>query len=256
MSWRGKAHSESGGGGHDAGGMMRWLLTYSDMITLLVVFFIIMYAQARVDNTRFAQIAISMRKAFNVEVLEGLDAPSPLPGFGASGALRTDALEYISEEMERMAAAEGAADEVGVGLAREGVVVSFSGNLLFRSGRADITPAGKRILAKLAAYLRTKPNYIRVEGHTDSTPIETPEFPSNWELSSARALAVVHYFIDEEGLPASRFSAAAFADNRPLTGNVTKEERARNRRADVVILDATELSSEALWGEPTPSPRN
>ena len=243
-----------GGGGHDGGGMMRWLLTYADMITLLVVFFIIMYAQARVDQTRFSQVAISLRKAFNVQVLEGLDAPSPLPGFGASGVIRTDNLQYISQELERFIAAQGAGDEVGVGLTREGLVVSFSGNLLFRSGRAEITPEGRRVLEKLAAMLRTMPNYVRVEGHTDNIPISTPEFPSNWELSAARALAVVHYFVDEAELPASRFSAAAFGENRPMTGNETKQQRARNRRADVVILDAKELSSEAMIGQPTATP--
>ena len=125
---------------------------------------------------------------------------------------------------------------VDVGASREGIVISLAGNLLFDSGKSDLKPRGMTLLDTLAERLRTMPNEIRVEGHTDNIPIATPLYPSNWELSSARATTVARYLAEHDEIAASRLSAAGFGEFHPVAPNDTREGRARNRRVDLVVL--------------------
>lgn len=123
-----------------------------------------------------------------------------------------------------------------MGATRDGVVISLAGNVLFDSGRAELRPQGLDLLDDLAAKLRDMPNDIRIEGHTDNVAIATSLYPSNWELSSARATTVGRYLIEHGGIAAKRVGAVGYGEWRPVASNDSREGRAQNRRVDVVIL--------------------
>ncbi|MBX5490418.1 MAG: OmpA family protein, partial [Chloroflexi bacterium] len=180
----------------------RWLITYADLITLLMVFFVVMYSVSRADTAKFSRLAASLQRAFNVEVLRG-SVPTSL--HGDNGTLQ--ATSAIQQELAATGLAEvdtgliRTADElravlaqlpppprggnVQVGTNRDGVVISLSGNVLFDSGKAELRPEGQVLLDLLAQHLRPIPNDLRIEGHTDNIPIHSTLFPSNWELSAA-----------------------------------------------------------------------
>jgi chemotaxis protein MotB len=132
------------------------------------------------------------------------------------------------------------APDVSVGTDREGVVIRLSGSYLFDSGRAELKPNSFAVLDAIAAELRIAPNDIRVDGHTDSTPIESPRYPTNWELSAARALAVTRYLSETDGVRAGRLMAAGFGEFRPITDNDSREHRAQNRRVEIHLLSSVQ----------------
>lgn len=228
----------------------RWLLTYADLITLLLAFFVVMYAISSADVKKFAQLAGAMRKAFNVGVLEGAPAMAILeeeketaPDVGGleEGSLGTEMgdLQMIMGEMNWIHEEAGLADNVSFSIRPEGIAVSISGNLLFSSGRAELRPDSLRLLRSLARALSRLPNPIRVEGHTDDIPPKGTGYPSNWELSGARAIAVVRHLAEVEGIDANRLSAAAYSQYQPVAPNDSARVRALNRRTEILILYPT-----------------
>ncbi len=231
----------------------RWLITYADLITLLMVFFVVLYSMSRADVAKFARLQASLKRAFKVEVLQG-DDPSSLRGddgasvatsviqeaLAASPALVPDSrmvstMEELRAELLRFPQAQQTSN-VQVAANRDGVTISLSGNVLFDSGRADLKPAGLDLLDALADRFQDMPNELRVEGHTDNIPIETSLYPSNWELSSARATTVGRYLVEQDGIAPGRVIAAGYGENRPVAPNDMREGRARNRRVDIVVL--------------------
>lgn len=224
-------------GGHDGGGGLRWLLTYADMITLLTVFFIVLYSMAKGDVAKYQVLAETFDRAFQIGSFSGFSPAAAEGTGGQAGSLRVEDISLAVQQVEELGRDLGFADSVRVGQRREGVVLSLSGNLLFTSGTAELRPEGRQVLARVAEVLRPLPNRLRIEGHTDNIPFSTALYPSNWELSAARALAVLHYLRTEAGIPAERVSYAAFGEFRPAESNDTREGRAANRRADIVILD-------------------
>ena len=227
----------------------RWLLTYADLITLLLAFFVIMYGMSSADVQKFSQLAGSMRKAFNVDIMQGggqnsiLDqqsaGPSGLLTASSEGSLGSDQasdFQAITSEMNWINQQEGLADKVSFAIRPEGIAISLSGNLLFASGRAELRPDAVDLLQALARILARMPNHIRVEGHTDNVPPSGTEFYSNWELSGARAIAVVRYLTEVEGIDPSRLSAVAFSQYQPVAPNDSPRSRAKNRRSEIVIL--------------------
>jgi chemotaxis protein MotB len=232
----------------------RWLITYADMITLLMVLFIVLYSMSQADASKFRILSASLSKAFNVDVLRG-DTPTSLHGEGGHSPATTviqeaivqavpvvpdsrmiGAVEDLRATLLRAPQPASPAGGVEIGVTRDGVVVSLSGNVLFDSGKADLKPQGLILLDALAARLRTMPNEIRIEGHTDNIAITTPLYPSNWELSAARATTVGRYLTEHGGIAPTRVIAAGFGEHRPAASNDTREGRARNRRVDFVVL--------------------
>ncbi|MGI5835593.1 MAG: OmpA/MotB family protein [Chloroflexota bacterium] len=225
----------------------RWLLTYSDLITLLLAFFIVMYGMSSADVQKFSQLAASMKRAFNVDVLEGshstsiLDQSSELPiqieaGLEDQAGLGATELDIIFSEMGWVFQEEGIEDKVTIQVRQEGVAISLSGNLLFTSGRSDLRPESVRLLSSIAKAIARLPNQVRVEGHTDDIPPNSSFFPTNWELSCARAVAVVRFFTEIEKIDPSRLSAVAYSEYRPVTPNNSPQGRARNRRSEILIM--------------------
>jgi chemotaxis protein MotB len=132
-----------------------------------------------------------------------------------------------------------------VGIDREGIVIRLSGSYLFDSGRAELKPNSMAILDAIATELRPLDNEIRIDGHTDSMPIDSPRYPTNWELSVARALAVTRHLTESDGVPASRLTAAGYGEFRPLVSNDTREDRAKNRRVEIHLLSTVQPGATA-----------
>ncbi|GAB4558630.1 MAG: flagellar motor protein MotB [Anaerolineae bacterium] len=229
-------------GGHDNAGGLRWLLTYADLITLLLAFFIIMYAGSKADLERFTKLAISLRQGFGISVLPGTGGDGILPGSG-SGLMPFPSLpqrsrDYlaISQALSQRVRSQGSGRYVAVNMRREGIAITLSDALLFPSGGVELSEESRALLDDIAEISRPMPNQIRVEGHTDDLPTNDPLYPTNWELSVARAVSVVRYLAEQGGIDPARLSAVGKAEYDPLFPNDTREHRALNRRADIVIL--------------------
>lgn len=237
----------------------RWLLTYSDLITLLLAFFVIMYGISSADAKKFSKFSASMKKAFNVGVLDGSPSASVLEqtmgisteaGSAEELSVASSELETVYNGMGSLLEDEALADRVSINVRPEGVAISVSGNLLFASGRAELRPDAVKLLQAVGKVLTDLPNPVRIEGHTDDIPPSGTEFSSNWELSGARAVAVVRYLTEIAGIDADRFSAVAYAQYQPVASNDTARSRAKNRRSEILILNVPTVSST----EPAPTP--
>lgn len=223
-------------GGAQAENHERWLLTYADLITLLLVFFIVLYAMSQADAQRFQQVSASLQRAFKVPVLEG-GSPSALHGEdGAGGGSVLDEIGVIRRDLAVALHAQELPEGLSAETTPEGVLIRLANNIIFPSGRADVNGEAYAVLDAVAAVVQRQPNDIRVEGHTDNIPINTVLYPSNWELSAARALAVTHVLIERGGITPERISVTGYGEYRPLTHNVTREARALNRRTDILLL--------------------
>jgi chemotaxis protein MotB len=198
----------------------RWLISYADLVTLLLALFIVMYAAS--DKERARQIA----ESFNSQNTGGRGI---LPGGDSD---KEERAKYEQQLMGNPILSP----RLKIRQGSSGLIVSLSEAGFFASGEASINPESETIISTLADSLRAGAAQIRVEGHTDSTPISTGKFPSNWELSTARASTVLARFI-ERGIPPERLSAAGYAGFQPIADNATPEGRAQNRRVDVVIID-------------------
>ncbi len=218
----------------------RWLITYADMITLLMIFFIVMYSLSKIDVAKFKTLAESLAAVFGAGGMI-LESPGPavVPGSPPEQIkelVEKAQLEKLKQRLENYIRENGLAAKVSVSTEERGIVLSFQDDVLFDLGSARLTDKAKEILGKVAPILVDTPNYIRIEGHTDNLPINTPRFPSNWELSAARATNVVQELIHNHGLPPHKLSAAAYGEYRPRVPNDSDYNRQLNRRVNIVIL--------------------
>ena len=253
--------SGRGRGGHAEEGHTdeRWVISYADLVTLLLGFFIILYATSELDLERFESISLGLAKAFNVPVKEGIDpAGSPVLGGGRGllpGPINTGRVDRdLAIIQETLAGHERARvlepGEIEVRREDDSIVFRIADSLVFPSASAELRPGALPLLQVIGEIVRDLPNEIRVEGHTDAVPVLTERYPSNWELSSARATAVLRYLTEDGAVDPSRVYAAGYGEHRPLATNETPEGRALNRRADIVVLyeveDLAGLSDEDL----------
>ena len=247
----------------------RWLVSYADFITLLFAFFTTMYAISTVDAQKMGKMVLSMRASFDSTVFDAgsktlslskgdqgegdkklvpeiVSATDASIGPNVLSRLESDlfrvadnppALGTLKRRIEAVVGPEVLNRRVHTKLDRRGLTVSLGEGGFFDSGSDQIKPEGRSILDTIAAELASVGNHVRVEGHTDNVPIRNSRFPSNWELSTARATAVVAYLVARFGLPPGSLSAAGYAEYRPVAGNDTESGRARNRRVDLVVLD-------------------
>ncbi len=260
---------------HEAGaGMERWLLTYSDMITLLLALFIVLWSISSVNISKYSALKESLRAAFAGKVLPGNPAvlqggTSILQSAGAqtptiqpqpqsiqsqlqsqisAQLARQDLqnLRHIQQMVQAYAREHGLTGRLQTSIDERGLVIRvLTDDLLFATGQAVLERRSQPLLTRIAALLLQPgiPNAVRVEGNTDSVPISTPEFRSNWELSTARATAVLQYLL-ARGIPPSRLSVAGYADQRPIATDATAAGRALNRRVDLVVLRRALTGSE------------
>lgn len=219
----------------------RWLVSYADFITLLFAFFATMYAISSVDAQKLTKVAQGLKVAFD-------DSPrgrsiaagaGMLPERGSHLAPVVEASENLRQIVMRDLAPELAAHRIDLILDRRGLVLSIPEAGLFGLGSDEISAAAQDLIARVAATLAALPNQIRVEGHTDDLPIHTARFRSNWDLSTSRATRMIAFLIERGGVAANRLSAAGYGEFRPRVENRSAEDRARNRRVDLVILNGT-----------------
>ncbi len=229
----------------------RWLVSYADFITLLFAFFVVMYAISSVNEGKYKTLSTSLIKAFSDDPEKAISIESAAGPVGlntistipvATTVIQTDGVDPVQEEKMKEIAddilkvmepliKEG---QVRVTQSRIGVSVEINAGVLFEPGQAVLEKQPVEVLKAVADVVTTVPNMVMVEGHTDNIPISSPVYPSNWELSSARASSVVRLFI-EHGVPPKRMTAIGYADQRPILPNDTHEERAKNRRVTIRI---------------------
>jgi chemotaxis protein MotB len=222
----------------------RWLLTYSDLITLLFVLFVVMYAISNTDVRKLTLLAQSLSAAFNTDVLSGQQAVSISNGQDTTIQQQTSSsgtspvqsdLKAIKAALEDYAIGQGLGGEVEVGMTPQGIVIRLNDALLFSSGRAHLDDHALKLVRQVADIVKPLPNQVRVEGNTDDQAPDGVLFTSNWDLSSARALAVLKAMVDV-GMDPSRLSALGNAQYNPLKPNTDDLTRAKNRRVDIVII--------------------
>jgi chemotaxis protein MotB len=250
----------------------RWLLTYADMITLLMALFMVLFSISSVNISKYQTLQQSLKAAFNGSPLPGgvsiattgssaqaNQAPQtselqtivpPTPTLGTpKGSTSVQGeqqnLAALEHQLNSYAAAHGFAKEIQVSLNPEGLQVTvLTDQLLFASGQATINPAATPLLDEITSLVEQTSSPVVVSGYTDSIPTDSTLYPSNWELSTARASAVVRFLIDR-GVVATRLTAQGFAALYPVASNATADGRARNRRVVIQIArqDATTTST-------------
>ena len=228
-------------GGDDGGGSPAWMTTFGDMMTLLLVFFVLLYSFSSMDVEKFRGFISALQNQLGI--LDGGETITDNPNIdagtlGADYAQAPQNIREIMREMNNYIESNNLSDRVDVENKRKGLVISLTGEILYEEGRAEIRDQGIEVLAMISDILRDVPNDIMIEGHTDDLPIRTDEFPSNWELSTARAVNVIKFLIEERDFEPARLSAAGYSEYRPVADNDTAEGRAENRRVEVVVLNS------------------
>ena len=219
----------------------RWAIPYADFLTLMLCLFIALFAMAQAGKQAAIEYAAAFAKAFGMrlvpfqEVLPKQILPQPIiPRVQPTEKGRR--IQRQLQELEKMLEEMGLKGSVRVEYEAIGIRIILQERVLFDSGEASIKPDFYPVLDKLYEIISAIPNPVEVEGHTDNIPISTERFPSNWELSTARASSVVRYFI-AKGIPPERLKASGYADTKPIANNSTPEGRAQNRRIEIFILN-------------------
>lgn len=246
----------------------RWLVSYADFITLLFAFFVVMYSLSTVNEGKYRVLSDSLVTAFRTLSVSGaghqqegilppLSVPVPMPLQAVKPTPQEDhdsdqrrqlmarRMHNMAAEIRRMLEPLSQSGQVRVTEGVHGISVEINASVLFLSGEAALDNSAVPPLRAVAQVLSGAALPVTVEGHTDSTPIHTFRFPSNWELSSARAASVVRLFIDS-GVPAEQLTVVGHSDQRPIADNANPEGRARNRRVTILI--------ESMFAEPDPPP--
>ncbi len=259
-----------------------WAIPYGDLVTLLLAFFVVMYAVSSVNEGKYRVLSDSLTAAFRgtprtMEPVPVGDKPAKAKGDDTVAGIKPNqAIKFpdpVEVEAEKKASEDEALqlqlrqmtedlqnamqvlidqDMIRVQRAPSWVEVEIKTDILFPSGSAEIETAAVEILERLAAILAERPYPIRIEGHTDNRPIKTAQFPSNWELSAARASRIVRLF-EQRGITASRMVVAGMGENQPLADNATPDGRNRNRRVALVILGAPPAAGDPMPGGLAPA---
>lgn len=224
-----------------------WLLPYSDMLTLLLALFIVMFAMGQTDAAKLQ----AMSKSFNIIFAGGSgvmqqDGNSMIPMDGEGGQntesgvynakTEEDKMTEIKKMLEQEIGKEGYSDKVKVNLTSEGLEIAIQDAVLFRSGEAEILNDVSPLLSKLSDMLHDLENKVKVVGHTDNVPISTARFRSNSDLSAMRAINVMNYMVTSTGITANRAYIEAHGEYMPKYDNNTEDGRAKNRRVEIIVI--------------------
>ncbi|HOF58706.1 MAG TPA: OmpA family protein [Syntrophorhabdaceae bacterium] len=222
----------------------RWLLTYADLITLLLAFFIMMYTFSKQDAQKYNEVTAHLKSIFSGGSgiakkgnLEG-KLPVDLQMQAGSNAMIE---ERIKQEFREIADENGLKNNITVFTDARGVVVRIMDKAFYDEGKADLKQGAKNALDKIIPIMKDIKNHIRIEGHTDNTPISKGEFKSNWELSVRRATEVVRYIVEKGPIAPDRVSATGYAEYRPIVSNDTAENKALNRRVEIIIENTKQV---------------
>jgi chemotaxis protein MotB len=257
----------------------RWLVSYADFITLLFAFFVVLYASSQADKKKAAQVAASIKGAFQQlgvftgSATEGVGIPgspgtprpdlmeAPIRTIKIAGAAGKNTggtgfgvdVDELRRQLESALGDEIRQHEIQMRVTPEGLVVSLREVGFFASGQADLLESGQATLTRIATILGGRGFQIRVEGHTDNVPVHNSRFNSNWELSTARATAVVALLVDRNGFDPSLVAAAGYSEYHPVQANNTVQGRAANRRVDLVVVGQVPEKDKLARGESAPA---
>jgi chemotaxis protein MotB len=222
------------------------MATYGDMVTLVLCFFVLLYAMSTIDAQKAQQAVLSLRGSLGVlkggRTLERPLEPNPAPPAnegrtpGPSPEIRALDTQHIAYNINSYLRSEGLDKSIQVTINQRGIAVSMSDQFLFNSGSAELKSDGQRVLYKIATLVRDEVPAISVEGHTDSVPLRGGIYRDNWGLSAARAARVASYLQENGQVDPRRLQAVGYGPSRPLVPNDTREHQALNRRVDLVFL--------------------
>lgn len=223
-----------------------WRTTFNDLVTLMLVFYVMLFTMSAIDSRKMGEFQYALQSGLGV-LKEGDRA-----SISVSQSQPIDDMSHISTQAEggptkqenqlsrKLITAVRGLLEADVGIqvthSDEGTRLAFQDRVLFDFGKDAINPEGFPFLDKIARALKDLPYSLRVEGHTDNVPIRTQRFPSNWELSIARAVNVVKYFAQVSNIEPRRLSAVGYGESRPVVANDTPSDRAKNRRVEILLL--------------------
>ncbi len=222
-----------------------WLLPYSDLLTLLLALFIVMFAISQVDNEKLQRISEQFSVIFagdhsileqdgNVSVIS--NPSSPEAGTRNSVEIETDKMAELKKSLEAEINKYGYSEKVKVYLDSEGLGISIQDVMLFNSGEAEVLPAVSTLLLQISKVLNTMDNNIKVVGHTDNVPIRSGKFRDNWDLSVMRAINVMNHLVKQGGLKPERFSVQGYGKYAPKHDNSTEDGRSKNRRVEIYLI--------------------
>ncbi len=234
----------------------RWLITYSDLITLLLIFFIVMYSMSKVDMAKYEMLSESLHLQFakGDTIIEKHDGPAgdlkqgdkatpvptntPTPSPSASAqAERERELQDLLSKVNQYIEENNLQAQVSAGNLQRGVVIKLNDMVLFDLGKADLKPASLPILDKLGSLFRSLDTKVSIEGHTDNLPLQTGSlYKDNLGLSQARSVSVIRYLLSTPEMNDRMFVSTAYGDTMPIAPNDTEENRAKNRRVEIVVL--------------------
>ena len=234
MGQRKKKQPEGGGGGAD------WLGTFNDLVTLLMVFFVLLFTMGSGDADKIMEMRNSVMRGLGLLDSAGTGSSGLVKGPPADRKLsheeEEDTSEVSDEIKDYVSDMSSAMPWIDASISENEVTISLEGSVAFDPGVADINSKAFPVLKGIGKLINKIPNAVCVEGHSDNVPISTPKFPSNWELSIARAVNVTKYLIEHANVSPLRLSAAGYGDSRPLLPNDTAKHKAKNRRVEIVLL--------------------
>ncbi len=211
-----------------------WMVTYGDIMTLLLTFFVLLLSYSTIREEAFRRALASFQEALGIlpnersmirfEQIPAVRMSPPIPP-----------AHEIVKRIRNSVNLAGLQGKVNVREDREGIRITIQSPILFDSGKAELREEALPVLEELIKVLRESPNDVVIEGHTDNVPINTPEFPSNWELSTARAISVTKYFFERGDLEPRRFNVAGYGEYHPVSTNETAEGRQENRRVEILL---------------------
>jgi chemotaxis protein MotB len=223
-----------------------WLTTFNDLITLLMVFFVLMFSLSSIDVKKMSDFQYALQSGFGIiregqQISVAIKDNQPIQEMShlntqAEGRSGTSQQQIMQQTIE--AALESLDADIGIQIiyTEQGAHLSFEDGVLFDFGQAAISTKGYAVLDEIADVVRKMPYPIRVEGHTDNVPINTKRFPSNWELSTVRAVNVLKFFADAGRIDPRRLSAVGYGESKPLVANDSPQSRAKNRRVEIVLI--------------------
>ncbi len=219
-------------------GAPAWMATYGDLVTLLLCFFILLFSMSTIDNHKFKAIIISMQGSLGVLdsgiIVEMENIETTFPGDVIDE--EQEEFKKIFRQLDDFIKENDLEKSVTLSIDEKGLLIRFLDTVLFDFGRAEIKEDAKYIINMISNVIKESGKSIRIEGHTDNVPINTDRFPSNWELSTSRAVNVVKYVIELNDIEPWRISAAGYGEYHPIESNDAPSGRQKNRRVDIVII--------------------
>lgn len=225
----------------DKGGLSgdEWLTTYSDTVTLLLTFFILLYTSSIVDTKKLQGIAREFQSMFSSNsgnAVFQVTENEQLPTDGDSGGEGSKDIFNVYEQVKEFIEEKNLDASLQIKEDERGVVLQIKDSILFETAKAELKNDSLPMLSTISELMEKVPNNIIVEGHTDNVPINNYIFKSNWELSTTRAVNVVRFFIENKGQSPARFTAAGYGEFKPIVSNDSEENKAKNRRVNILLV--------------------